>query len=164
MLKRHRWSFKLSAKNPRPVLRLFSSATGPAGIQIPLHQWCTGGYVRACVCVESAWGRVFKEIWDRLLSFTSLLRNDSYSYRWLQSSTTPPKRTRRRGERAKTDFVWTEIWPGWIILDAHRLSKNVHFFHSAYWERSSGTWRAVVIMFITHTHTQNLAGWTARWG
>lgn len=81
MLKRHRWSLKLSAKNPRPVLRLFSSATGPAGIQIPLHQWCTGGYVRACVCVESAWGRVFKEIWDRLLSFTSLLRNDSYSYR-----------------------------------------------------------------------------------
>ena len=38
----------------------------------------------------------------------------------LQSSTTPPKRT--LGPRADTDLVRAEIWPGWIILDAHRNS------------------------------------------
>ena len=31
--------------------------------------------------------------------------------------------SRNKGECADTDFVHTEIWPGWIILDAHRLSK-----------------------------------------
>ena len=28
-----------------------------------------------------------------------------------------------QGERADTDLERTEIWLGWIILDAHRLRK-----------------------------------------
>ena len=35
----------------------------------------------------------------------------------------------RRGEHADTDFVPTEIWPDWISLDAHRLSKIYNSFN-----------------------------------
>ena len=35
----------------------------------------------------------------------------------------------RRGEHVDTDFVPTEIWPDWISLDAHRLSKIYNSFN-----------------------------------
>ena len=61
-----------------------------------------------------------------------------------------------RGEHADTYYMRTEIWPGWIILDAHRLSKISHSF-SPFTEKEAPApgWPLSLALFDykTHTHT-----------
>ena len=61
--------------------------------------------------------------YNRPLSFISLSHSDNKSESATKFYSSLKADVGGGGGRADTDLERTEIWPGWIILDAHRLRK-----------------------------------------
>ena len=108
--------------------------------------------------------KLFTNLRIRPLLFISLLHSDN------QSETTANFYNSSKvdvGECADTDFVRTEIWPDWFILDAHRLSNiSCSFTLCTEKEASAPGWPLLLLFFFFSRWARwgwGLEGWGLSW-